>query len=96
MRRDGDGKQETKPCDAREPWLTKSARGGQEPEAQLAPCHGAPQQEVNKGLCLCAPLVYLSREGKQGAPYSSRDLRINGPNKYKYLLPIHGSMKQSL
>jgi hypothetical protein len=58
MRRDGEGKQETKPCNAREPWLTKSARGGQEPEAHfmqtdllglsytrgLAPHHGALQQ----------------------------------------------------
>jgi hypothetical protein len=27
--------QETKPCNAKEPWSTKSARGGQEPEAHF-------------------------------------------------------------
>jgi hypothetical protein len=35
MRRDGEGKQETKPCSTREPHLMKSVRGGQEPEAHF-------------------------------------------------------------
>jgi hypothetical protein len=42
----------------------------------LAPRHSAPQQEVNKGLCPCAPVVYLGREGEQGAPYSSSTIHI--------------------
>jgi hypothetical protein len=45
----------------------------------LAPCHGAPQQEVSKGLCLCVPVVYLSRGGEQGAPYSSPTIHIVPP-----------------
>jgi hypothetical protein len=36
----------------------------------LAPHHGAPQQVVDNGLCLCTPVVYLGRGEKQGAPYS--------------------------
>jgi hypothetical protein len=35
VRREGKGEQETKPCNAKEPWLTKLARGGQEPEAHF-------------------------------------------------------------
>jgi hypothetical protein len=42
----------------------------------LAPCHSALQQEVNKGLHLCALVVYLSKEGEQGAPYSSPTIHI--------------------
>jgi hypothetical protein len=89
MRRDGEGKQETKPCNVREPQLMKSARGGQEPEAHfMQTCQGRAtpggwppatvhhKQEVNKGLCLCAALVYLGREGEQGAPYSSPTIYI--------------------
>jgi hypothetical protein len=45
----------------------------------LAPHQGAPQQEVNKGLRLCALLVYLSKEGEQGAPYSSPTIHIVPP-----------------
>jgi hypothetical protein len=35
MRRDGEGEQETKPCNIREPWPTKLAKGGEEPEAHF-------------------------------------------------------------
>jgi hypothetical protein len=35
MRREGEGEQETKPCNSKEHWLKKSARGGQEPEAHF-------------------------------------------------------------
>jgi hypothetical protein len=35
MRREGKGEQETKPHNAKEPQLTKLARGGQEPEAHF-------------------------------------------------------------
>jgi hypothetical protein len=45
----------------------------------LAPCHGALQQEVNRGLCPCAPVVYLGKEGEQGAPYSSPTIHIVPP-----------------
>jgi hypothetical protein len=45
----------------------------------LAPHHGAPQQEVDKGLRLCAPVVYLGKEGEQGAPYSSPAIHIVPP-----------------
>jgi hypothetical protein len=51
-------------------WLRSSyARG-------LAPHHSAPQQEVNRGLRPCAPVVYLGKEGEQGAPYSSLTIHI--------------------
>jgi hypothetical protein len=42
----------------------------------LALCHGAPRQEVNKGLCPHPLVVYLGREGEQGAPYSSPTIHI--------------------
>jgi hypothetical protein len=38
----------------------------------LAPHHGALQQEVDKGLHPCTPVVYLGKGGVQGAPYSSQ------------------------
>jgi hypothetical protein len=46
---------------------------------RLAPCHSALQQEVNKSLCLCTLVVYLGREGEQGAPYSSLTIHIVPP-----------------
>jgi hypothetical protein len=42
----------------------------------LAPCHSALQQDVNRDLCLCALVVYLSKEGEQGIPYSSPTIHI--------------------
>jgi hypothetical protein len=54
----------------------------------LAPCHGAPQQEVNKGLCPRAPVVYLGRDGEQGAPYSSPAIHIVLPLAYMGLRNI--------
>jgi hypothetical protein len=48
----------------------------------LAPYHGALQQEVNKGL-FHALVVYLSREGEQGAPYSSPTIHT--------VLPLYGT-----
>jgi hypothetical protein len=42
----------------------------------LAPHYSAPQQEVNKGLHLCALVVYLGKEGEQGAPYSSPTIHV--------------------
>jgi hypothetical protein len=35
IRRDGEGEQETKPCNAKDPQPTKLARAGQEPEAHF-------------------------------------------------------------
>jgi hypothetical protein len=82
-------KQETKPHSAKEPQLTKSARGGQEPfyadqlrssyARGLAHRHGAPQQDVNKGLHPHALVFYLSREGEQGVPYSSSTIHVVPP-----------------
>jgi hypothetical protein len=45
----------------------------------LAPCHSVLQQEVNKGVHLCAPAVYLCREGEQGTPYSSLTIHVVPP-----------------
>jgi hypothetical protein len=42
----------------------------------LAPCHGALQQEVNRGLRPYALIVYLGKEGEQGAPYSSLTIHV--------------------
>jgi hypothetical protein len=71
MRREGKGEQETKPRNAKEP-VNKVGQGrtgargslytdqlGSSYARRLAPHHSALQQEVNKGLCLCAPVVYL-------------------------------------
>jgi hypothetical protein len=42
----------------------------------LAPHHSAPQQEVDKGSHPCTLVVYLSKGGEQGAPYSSSTIQI--------------------
>jgi hypothetical protein len=40
------------------------------------PRHGALQQEVNRGLRHRAQVVYLGKEGEQGAPYSSLTIHV--------------------
>jgi hypothetical protein len=70
----------------------------------MAPHHGAPQQEVNRGLRPCALVVYLSKEGEQGTPYSSLTVHVVPPHyivqqallKICFSTPCHGALQQEV